>query len=458
VSSLGEESAPSAVAVDLGATSVRYAAGKLQGGRIGFEVVEQVPNEPVETEWGLVWRTETLSGICRRAEQRALAEGGTLGIDSWGVDHGFVGANGELLQPPACYRHALHQEVFEQMASLRAELYALTGTQYQPFNTIYQLVARARQRPELLSTGVRWLILPELMAHLLGAPAAHELTQASTTQLLGLDGKWSSRAFEVAGWPVPDAQPQPPGRIVGKTTGGAQIVRVGGHDTASAVCGIGPLAGHQAFLSIGTWSLLGVLLDRPLATSEAESANFTNERAVDGRVRFLANIPGFYVINRLHEELGISAPIPEWLSGADRLVSERIDLMRPELFAPESMLRAVRAQLRAEPEHESAWAGIALLSLVDTTCEQVELLSGVAGRDVTELRVAGGGSASEAFCRALADRSGRLVSAGPQEATLLGNLAVQFLGQGAFSGFDELGATVLRSVTLRTYEPSARVA
>jgi rhamnulokinase len=449
------DSSARAVAVDLGATSVRFALGTLEGGRIRFEVIEQTAHEPVEERGGLWWRTEALLGICERAAKFAKKHGPetTLGIDSWGVDHGFVGPDGTLLQPPACYRAPVHAAVFEEMKTHRRRLYELTGIQHQPFNTAFQLVARGRERPDLRAPGVRWLILPELMHQLLGCSAGHELTQASTTQLLGLDGKWSKEAFEIIGWPVPDSEPREPGTVIGSTKEGIPVVRVGGHDTASAVCGMGSLGPHQAFLNVGTWALLGVLVDAPIATPEAEAENLTNERAVDGRVRFLDNVPGFYVINRLHEDLGLACAVPEWLGSGLWDRPQRIDLSDPALFNPESMLSAVSAQLERCPESSEGWAGLALSSLVDTIVAKLEATAKLAGRQVTEIRVAGGGSASVPFCRSLARASGRTVVAGPQEATLLGNLGVQFLAQGVVGSFEELGRLIDASLELIRYEP-----
>ncbi|MBI5708263.1 MAG: hypothetical protein HZC36_14870 [Armatimonadetes bacterium] len=443
-----------AVAVDLGASSVRFAEGTLEDGRIYCRVIGQRSNDPLDTELGPAWNTETLLGICREAESHALAlPDATIGIDSWGVDHGFLDENGELIQPPLCYRHPLHSQVFEELRAYRHELYALTGIQHQPFNTFYQLVARARQTPAMARRGVQWRILPELLHHLLGAPSGHELTQASTTQLMGLDGRWSARAFELAGWPLPDSQPELPGRIVGRTAKGVSVARVGSHDTASAVCGLGSLGEHRAFLNAGTWSLLGAVTEIPLASAEAESANLTNERAVDGRVRFLDNIPGFFVINRLHADLGVSVPVSEWLKEADLGQARRLDLFDPNLFNPASMLEAVSTQLGENQTGSKAWAGIALLSLVDTTCHKLDDIERLLGRRFTEVRVAGGGSASEAFCQHLASASQRTVLAGPQEATVLGNLAVQFMAQGALRDFDEVAAVIDASLELRRYEP-----
>ncbi|MFQ3588607.1 MAG: FGGY-family carbohydrate kinase [Fimbriimonadaceae bacterium] len=451
----GAGDAPAAVAVDLGASSARFAEGRLVDGRIEFQVVEQAAHEPSEHRGILFWDTDALLGICRRAEAYAASLGPetTLGIDSWGVDIGFVGPDGQPVQPPVCYRDTSHARVFERLRSRQDDLYAWTGIQHQPFNTVYQLVARAEDSPAVREPGVRWLILPEFLHHLLGCPAGHELTHASTTQLMGLDGRWSPEAFALAGWPVPDSEPEMPGTIVGRTSAGVPVARIGAHDTASAVFGMGLLGVDQAFLNVGTWSLLGCLVDRPIVGDLAKGRNFTNERAVDGRVRFLENIPGFYVIGRLHAELGVEKPIPEWLEEADLEFVSRINLLEERFFNPKSMIDAVLRGLPEKPASDSQWAGLALLSLVDTVAAELVALEDAVGRRFASIRAAGGGSASAAFCRQLAIRSGRPVVVGPKEATLLGNLAVQFFAQGRLASLEEAGRAVQNSLALATYRP-----
>ena len=445
---------PTAVAIDLGATSVRFAKGEFDGKKITYEIVEQLSHECKEEDGHPRWDVNLLLGFCRQATDFAstLSKKTTVGIDSWGVDHGFVDARGKLIQSPACYRDPAHQEIFEELKDKRKKLYELTGIAHQPFNTIYQLIARKRDDPKLSDRG-NWLILPELFAQLLGCEGSHELTQSSTTQLMGLDGKWSPEAFRIAGWPVPPKQPELPGAVVGKTDTGVPVVRVGGHDTASAVCGMGNLEPTEAFLNVGTWSLLGCMLDKPLISPEAEGANFSNERAVDGRVRFLKNIPGFYVINRLHEELKITNTVPDWVSRADQSYNERIDLFSPDFFNPPSMLKAVRSQLSKDPPTAEAWAGVALTSLAEGAADQLHQLERITGRTFSTIRLAGGGSKSRAFCEALANVTSKGVLAGPHEATVLGNLGAQFLAQGCFNNWTELGEVLRNQNELVTYFP-----
>lgn len=440
-----------AVAVDLGATSGRFALGTYEDRRIRFEVVEQIPHAPIERNGRLEWDLDRILGLCRRAvEYGSTHDAKTLGIDSWGVDHGFLDADGKLIGAPVAYRDLSHLRAFESLKPHRERLYALTGIQHQPFNTICQLVARKQEDRDFPNRAKDWMILPDLLGYLLSGERNHELTQASTTQLLGLDGAWSAEAFEIAGWPVPERPARVPGTL-GGTVDGLRIAHVGSHDTASAVAGFGALGDDQIFLNVGTWSLVGCIIDKPIATEEAERLNFTNERTVDGRVRFLRNVPGFYVINRIHEELGVTAPVPEWLRSAAP-VEKTVDLLHPDFFNPDSMVETCCALAGHRPATHEEWAGFTLGSLTATLAQLPGDLECLTGRRFTGIRVGGGGSQSETFCRSLADATGLPVHAGPAEATVVGNLGMQFLAAGVFTSLDEMFQAIGRSSEIRLYE------
>ncbi len=443
-----------AVAVDFGATSGRYAAGWLEDGQIRFEVIEQEAHTAEERGGKLFWNIHQILNLTLRARDHAKGrfEEPTIGIDTWGVDHGFLDADGALMQSPMCYRDPSNIGAFEALKPYRARLYELTGTQHQPFNTICQLVARRTEDPLFPKKARSWFVLPDLMAYLITGAINHELTQASTTQLLGLDNCWSAEAFEIAGWPTPEIEPSMPGHLGGETKDGVRVAHVGSHDTASAVCGFGDLADDQMFLNVGTWSLAGCVIDKPLATLEAEAAMFTNERTVDGRVRFLKNIPGFYVINRIHEELGVEQSVPDWLSTAQP-VDERVDLLHPDFFNPTSMVDTCLRLIGRKPQSEAEWAGLAMSSLTFTIAKQPAELTRLTGRHFTSIRVGGGGSQSASFCQSLADESRLTVYAGPAEATVLGNLAMQLLASGQIRSMQEMRQIVQRSAQTREYRP-----
>ncbi|MCH8980088.1 MAG: hypothetical protein IH945_12725, partial [Armatimonadetes bacterium] len=416
-------------------------------------VIEQTAHEPVQGRWN----TALLFELCNKAAEYAAAhfKKSTVGIDTWGVDHGFLDKDNNLVEQPVAYRDESHVKAFKAMVQHRRRLFELTGIQHQPFNTVYQLAARREEHPDWPAK-LKWLLLPDLFGLMLTGQRCHEQTMASSTQLLGLDGKWSEGALEIAGWPVPDQPPRPPGRIVGQIAEGVELASVASHDTASAVCGLGTLGEGDVFLNAGTWNVLGTVLDEPLASRTAEEGNWTNERAHDGRVRFLKNTPGFYVVNRLHDELGVKQPVAEWLQSADLSFGGKFDYFSPDLFNPKSMPPAVLELASKIPTDNSKWAAMALGSMVAATVPQPAQLGELVGRQFTRMRVAGGGSQSEQLCQGLADGTGLEVVAGPVEATLLGNLGMQFVAAGAVT-LKELPALIDRSCSTRTYEPGALV-
>ncbi|MCW5941010.1 MAG: hypothetical protein KIS66_02180 [Fimbriimonadaceae bacterium] len=443
-----------AVAVDLGASSARFAAGRLRDGRIEFEIVRQVAHQATERNGRLEWDGDRLFDFCRDAVRFAEAtfECASLGIDSWGVDHGFHDLDtGATLGNPVCYRDLSHARAMEARSSDWDRLYELTGIQRQPFNTVYQLAARGAEDPSLPERAT-WLLLSDHLGQRLGGPEHYEFSQASTTQLMGLDGDWCDEAFAIAGWPIPAFPPTLPGRILAQVGDRVELVSVGTHDTASAVCGLGALDHQTLFVNVGTWSLVGVVVDRPIVTEASRAANLTNERTVDGRVRLLKNVPGFYVINRLHEELGIGISVPSWLASANLDFRGRIDVLDEAFFNPASMVETCLARSSESPTSGEDWAGLALSSLVDAIAAVPAELEGVTGRRVARIRVGGGGSQSPAFCRRLASATGLPVLAGPAEATVLGNLAMQFLATGLLGDFAELSSVIEASAQPLVYE------
>ncbi len=438
-----------AVAVDMGASGARIVCGWLEDGKIVIDEVEQITHDVVDRSWDF----KRLKNLTKKGVRvaRDRFKKGSVGIDSWGVDHGFIDNKGKLIQDPIAYRDATHVEQFKRLAGHRRRLFQLTGIQHQPFNTLYQLAARREETPSLV-TDARWMILPDLLGHMLTGETNYELTQASTTQLMGLDDRWCAEAFEIIGWPMPQTQPSMPGRVIAEIEKGVHLSSVASHDTASAVCGLGTLEDGDIFLNIGTWSLLGTILERPLATPEAEDGGWTNERMHDGRVRFLKNIPGLFIINRLHAELEIEGSVGQWLASGDCDFAGRFDYFSESLFNPLSMAESVLDLATLRPKTSEQWAGLALCSLIDATASQPQALAELFGRKYTRIRLAGGGSRSEKVCRMLAKCSGLPVVAGPVEATALGNIAMQLVAMGELSVSDATAALDASYETI-TYTP-----
>lgn len=439
-----------AVAVDLGASSVRYALGSLVEGRIGFTIQRQLLHEPYLDRGRLCWNYPQLLSFVQEAAEFARSKGASLSIDGWGVDHALVDRSGELVQPVVCYRDASHENAFRSMQSCQSAVYRETGIQNQPFNTLYQLAARREEDPTLLDR-TRWVILPRFLLGQLGAEPGCDVTQASTTQLMGSNLEWSSMAFDLCGWPIPDNPPE-----IGLTTlsglDGVTLVVGSEHDSAAAAIGLGAAGLSEAFLNLGTWSIIGAPLTRAVISPESEAANFSNERAYDGSVRFLRNVPGFYVFNRLREELGLACGLAEWLDNASE-DSGHVDLFDADFFRPDSMVQTMAAKLGRMPGTHADFAQIAMNSLCRALGASLSELQSITGLKVETLRVGGGGSQVPVLMQQLADTCRVNVAIGSPEATLLGNLATQFLARGLFSNPDEMRVAVLGSTREKLFLP-----
>lgn len=465
-------------AVDLGASSGRVMLGHVGPNRLRLEAVARFANDPVTTPDGLHWNLHQLYGsaLDGLAKAARLAQGrlASVAVDSWAVDYGLL-RGGALLGTPFHYRDehrargadAVHQRVSP------AELYQRNGLQYLPFNTLYQLAA-----DDLLGLADDVLLVPDLLGYWLTGVPVTERTNASTTGLLDVHTReWDQELIERIGLP-----PKVFGRLVdpGTTVGplrpevqdriGAwtQLTTVGSHDTASAVVGV-PLAGDDAaFVSCGTWGLVGVELEKPIVTEASRLANFTNEGGVDGRVRFLTNVMGLWLLSetlRSWERQGHAEQLEPLLRAAAALPGDRVrtfDIQDPVFLAPGDMAARIEqwhvdAGLPAPASRPALVRAIAE-SLAQGFADAVETAERLSGRVVRTVNLVGGGALNALLCQATADRSGRTVVAGPVEATAIGNVVVQARTVGALSGeLEDLRALVAASSDLVEYRPRGRM-
>jgi rhamnulokinase len=467
------------LAIDLGAGSGRAILGRLEGAGSFLHEAHRFHYPPREAAGHLRWDFELIwAGVgegLRAASAAARERGGTIasvGVDSWAVDYGLVDARGRLLEDPACYRDPSRTSAMEEVLGLvsREELYARAGIQFLPFNTAFQLYAHVREG--LPPEARRLLMIPDLCHHRLAGSLTGEYTNASSTSLLDARSRrWDDGLFTLLGLPralMPDLVS--PGTVLGPLLEPVRraldlppldVVAPATHDTGSAVAGT-PLLPGWAYISSGTWSLVGVERTEPLLHPEAARANFTNEGGVSSTIRFLKNVMGLWILESCRKEWNETG----WAADHEALLARAAALPGPPallfpddpgFFNPPSMLGAIAAYLRRTGQPEvtdpPAVARVVLDSLALRYASVLRLVETLTGDAVAGLHVVGGGSRNTYLNQAAADATGLPVLAGPVEATALGNLAVQALALGRLASLAEARAAIAELAPPRRFEP-----
>jgi rhamnulokinase len=464
--------------VDLGASSGRVMVGRVGPGELQLTEANRFANEPVRVRSTLHWDILALYRGVLDGLRAAGAGAGRLdgvGIDTWAVDYGLLDSTGALLGNPVHYRDARTEGVMDKvLAEVPVQdLYATTGLHMLPINTVYQLVAAAGS-PQLTAAR-RLLLIPDLLVYWLTGVERAEITNASTTQLLDVRRRtWSTELTErlgIDGGLLPPVCE--PGERIGELTGPAleatglrgdvPVIAVGSHDTASAVAGVPADGSRFAYISSGTWSLVGVELDQPVLTDESRQANFTNELGVDGTVRYLRNVMGLWLLQeslRSWRIAGVAADLEVLLRDAAEVpaFSAVIDPDDPAFLAPGDLPARIAdacerlGQPRPEsPPHTVRCILDSLALAYRRAVAQVQRLS---GRAVDVVHVVGGGARNGLLCQLTADACGLPVVAGPVEATALGNVLVQARTLGAAPGtLGELRRLIRDTHRLQVYRP-----
>ncbi|MGL5819880.1 MAG: rhamnulokinase [Phycicoccus sp.] len=456
-------------AIDLGASSGRVMVGVVGPGRLELHEVHRFPNGPVTApdrtlRWPLTrLLDEVLAGLS------AAGPVDSVGVDTWAVDYGLLDASGRLLDDPFSYRDRRGERGVAVVDALTdpAARYALTGTQHLPFNTLFQLAAETR-----LDAAAALLLIPDLIAWRLTGTVGAEATNASTTALYDPTRRaWATDLARDAGIP-PDILPplREPGEVLGTLlpevcdrTGlrpGTPLVAVGSHDTASAVVAVPMASENSAYISAGTWSLVGLELGVPVLTEAARAANFTNEVGVDGTVRFLRNVAGLWVLSQAMEVWGEN-DVAALVAAAAAVPSGGavVDLDAPEFVPPGDMETRIRAACagtgQAPPRERAAVVRCVLDSLALAHRRAVREAAGLADRDVDVVHLVGGGARGALLGRLTADACGLPVEAGPVEATALGNVLVQARALGVdLPGLGEMRALVRETQPVVRYDPA----
>ncbi|CAB4627258.1 unannotated protein [freshwater metagenome] len=468
---------PSFAAVDLGASSGRVILGKISNEKIEYQEVHRFGNGPFERGDGLYWDIDSLKdnvmqGLAKLANSNILS----IGVDSWAVDYGLIDKNGRLLRAPHHYRDERNTrgvEIANQKIS-QEDLYAQVGLQFLPFNTLYQLSVDQAEQSDLLNQSDKALLIPDLFNYWLCGTRLSERTNASTTGLLNPTSKnWNKGLIQSLGLQERLlAEIVNEGTYIGQITTEVQqltglnpktqVVTVGSHDTASAFVAVPSTKPNSLFISSGTWSLLGVELEKPVLTEAARKANFTNEGGVDGRIRFLKNVTGLWLLQECIREWQATGGIHqiEPLISEARSIPKKsvIDVNDPRFISPGEMSSRIKQACRESgqqaPNTEAETVRVIIDSLVAKYMEVIGELEELTKLKLERIHVVGGGSQNELLNQLLADASGLEVFAGPVEATAVGNLLVQARAAGVISGsLEQMRGLVSRNFAIKAYSP-----
>jgi rhamnulokinase len=472
---------PLHLAIDLGAGSGRAMVGGVGPAGVNLREVHRFQYGPRSTAGRLRWDFDAIaSGInegIRRAQPVAREIGGrieSMGVDSWGVDYGLLDSFGRMVEEPISYRdprtEGIMEEVFAKIP--RADIFTRTGIQFLPFNTLFQLVAHAKERIQADADALRLLMIPDLCHHRLCGSLEGERTNASTTQLLNAtSGKWDPDLFDELGLPL-SIMPElvSAGDTLGVLrlalqndleVGPIKVIAPATHDTGSAVAGT-PLRPGWAYVSSGTWSLVGVERKTPIVNAAAAEANFTNEGGAFRTVRFLKNVMGLWILEGCRREwaqAGNDQDYETLLAGVAAVEGVR-GLIYPDhsrFFNPASMITAVRESLvetgQEAPSDPVLLARIILDSLALRYASVIKTIESLTAESVAGLHVVGGGALNSYLNQATADAAGLPVLAGPVEATALGNVLVQAIGCGEIASLSEGREALRLGMSAREFAP-----
>lgn len=462
-------------AIDLGSTSGRTILASYDGKKIAMKELTRFENPMIPMSGHLYWDlpglyNEVLIGLKKAAEEGVLVE--SIGIDTWGCDFAFFGADGQLLGLPHCYRDqhtdGAQEKFFEKMPA--SEVYERTGIQFMNFNSLFQLDTLKRNASSALQAADKILFIPDALIYMLTGKAICEYTVASTSQMLNpVTGDLDLEILKALGIPRERfGVMTQPGTVVGTLTaqvqevtglGAVPVVAVAGHDTASAVAAVPAEDKEYAYLSCGTWSLMGIESEDPIITKDSFRENFTNEGGVEGTTRFLKNICGLWLFEQSRKEF---KNVPESVGELVALCEDStyVGLINPDapcFAAPASMTAAIREYClstgQAVPETPADYCRCIFRSLANRYREIVDILQGMCDFPIRKLHVIGGGSQNKYLMQYAADALSMPVVCGPVEGTALGNVLMQMKASGVVETLGQMREISAASVELVTYTP-----
>lgn len=454
------------IAFDLGAASGRAFVGELEGGILQAKEIHRFANSARNEDGRLRWDINSIVGEIRNVLGKAGGTFGAIGIDAWGVDFGLVDENGRLLENPVAYRDkrtgGAMESFFKKLP--RDRLYGLTGIQMMNINTVFQLESMVVAGDPLLQRASRLLLIPDLLNSSLCNIQCTEFTNATTTQLYNPRRRnWDPDIIEALGIReelMPDIVN--PGTVIGETEAGSQrrlpVVAVASHDTGSAVVAVPLKAEDAAYISSGTWSLMGIESKEPMINQDSCEHNVTNEGGVGGTFSVLKNIMGLWLLQGCFREWKVSYEETVALARRAPAFKFILDPDNSLFFDPDSMTGAItrfcKKTGQQEPESQGEFARAILEGLALAYRHTLEILQEVSGRKINLINVVGGGSLNGLLNQFTADCTGLEVRAGPVEATAIGNLLVQAMAMGEIEDVDELRGIVRNSFPQQRFLPS----
>lgn len=464
------------LALDLGASNGRAYRARLRDGNLSFAEMDRFEHAPVSMSGHLYWDFPGLFARVKQAIQKAAADARfeSLGIDAWGLDFGCLDRNGELLANPHYHRDAQADGAMKKLLNRmsREEIFDRTGVQFIPANSLYHLYAMKLRRASAVEHAEKLLMIPDLIRYFLTGQAFTEWTIATTTQMVNIaSGVWDEQIAGIVGIPPSILCPLVhPGTRLGPllpqlqeelALGPAPVVAVGEHDTASAVVAVPAAEQEFAYISCGTWALVGTEIARPVVTGEALKDNFTNEGGVGGTYRLLKNVTGLWLLQRAMRQWGgadRTVTYPAILAEAAAAGPSRafVDPDDPRFVNPLSMVDAVQSFCRERgepaPEGRGQIARCILESLALKFSHVIRQTERLTGRQFPVIHLVGGGSRNPLLCQYTANASGRPVLAGPAEASAIGNAMVQYMALGEVGSLRDMRAIVKRSFPVTVYE------
>ena len=467
------------IAVDLGAESGRVMLGGVGEGHLELQEIYRFSNDLIEEGGALKWDFKAIfdgvkEGIGRSVRQAKGRVTG-IGVNSWGVDFGLLDKNGQLRENPYHYRDKRTDGMPAQAFAImeRDEIFENSGIQFMPLNSLYQLLALKMERPEVLKRVEKLLFMADLVSYFLTGKIYAEYTLASTSQMMDMrKGEWSQVIFDRFGLPLhimPDVVQA--GTLAGRLTDSIcqelsvapiKVFAVGSHDTAGAVAAVPGVGEDWALISSGTWSVMGVEIDKPIINDHALKYGFTNEGGVEGTIRFLTNLAGLWPLQQCRKH---------WQSeGKDLSYRELVELARQAepfaaflnpgaegLFRPGNMPIKINEYLKKTGQDQINDKGqivrVILEGLALQYVKVVRAIETIREKTIEVIHVVGGGSRNEILCQFTADATGKIVITGPAEATAMGNILMQAIADGQIESVSQGREIVRRSCQLKTYLP-----